>query len=154
MGCISAIDHPTRVEVQELLSRYCHYLDHDRGDCWAKLFTHDGVFEESDGLTLRGQAELGSLPSIIRRDGGGMLRHMISTIIVDRCDASRDLIVSAYGPVADLRGDGGISTFYDYHIRINRVPAWRIARIVATRVGGVPVLLPHAQAQAEGTLHS
>jgi len=152
MGCISAIDHPTRVEVQELLSRYCHYLDHDRGDCWAKLFTHDGVFEDSDGLVLRGHGELGSLPSIIARDGGGMLRHMVSSIIVDRCATSRDLVVSAYGPVADLRGDGGISTFYDYQVLINRVPAWRIARIVATRVGGVPVLLPRATADVP--LHS
>ncbi|MEG3086830.1 nuclear transport factor 2 family protein [Sphingomonas sp. PB4P5] len=153
MGCISAIDPPTRVEVQELLSRYCHYLDHDRGECWSQLFTSDGQYEDSDGLILRGTDALRSLPAIIRRNSAGMLRHMVSAIIVDRCEASRDLVVSAYGPVVDLRGNGGFSTFYDYKVQINRVPAWRIAKIVATRVGGTGATLSGA-AYAGVPLHS
>lgn len=153
MGCISAIDHQTRTDVQELLSRYCHYLDQNRGDCWAQLFTHDGIYENSDGIVLRGRAELQSFPSIAGRDGDGMLRHIVSSIIVDRMDTSRDLLVTAYGLVADLRGDGGFTKFYDYKVRINRTPAWRIARLVATRVGGIGPALPGSRI-AELTLHS
>lgn len=153
MGCISAIDHPTRVEVQELLSRYCQYLDHDRGDCWSQLFTADGVYQDSDGLTLRGRDQLRSLPSIVHRDGEGMIRHIVTSIIVDRCEGSRDLVVSAYGPVADLRGAGGFSSFFDYQIRINRTPAWHIAKIVATRVGGLGAVL-NSESYASVPLHS
>ncbi|MEN2786787.1 nuclear transport factor 2 family protein [Sphingomonas qilianensis] len=153
MGCISAIDHPTRVEVQELLARYCQYLDHDRGECWSQLFTADGVYQDSDGLTLRGRDELRTLPSIVRRDGAGLLRHIMTSIIVDRCDTSRDLVISAYGPVADLRASGGFSTFFDYEIRINRTPGWHIAKIVATRVGGLRAALP-GRSYANLPLHS
>lgn len=153
MGCISAIDHPTRVDVQEMLSRYCQYLDHDRGECWSQLFTAEGVYQDSDGLVLRGRHQLTSLPSIIHRDGGGLIRHIITSIIVDRCEASRDLVISAYGPVADLRGNGGFSTFFDYQILINRTPGWHIAKIVATRVGGLGAVLP-SDSYAGVPLHS
>src|SRR5262245_35326877 len=51
------IDLYDRLLIQELCSRYCHTIDSQDSDGWARCFTHDGAFE-FDGWVIRGHDAL------------------------------------------------------------------------------------------------
>jgi len=135
MTCISTIDYQTRLDVHELLAQYSHLLDHDRGACWADLFTMDGVFECADGKRFEGSAALSTLPGLVHAKGRGAWRHMITAIVIERGDKRKGLTVRAYGPVLDMDNAGAIAAFYDYEFELRFAARWRIARVFATKVG-------------------
>jgi hypothetical protein len=87
MTCISSVDHQTRLDVHELLARFCHHLDHDQSDAWGALFTLDGSFDCDAGYRFAGHAELATLPGIVRTCGGGIWRHTITATAMRRCDS-------------------------------------------------------------------
>jgi hypothetical protein len=136
MTCISTIDYQTRLDVQELLGQYSHFLDHDRGACWADLFTTDGVFECADGKRLEGPGALATLPGLVQAKGHGTWRHLITAIVIERSsDARKGLIVRAYGPVIDMDSPGALAAFYDYEFTLRFAARWRIKHVRATRIG-------------------
>lgn len=135
MTCISTIDYQTRLDVHELLGQYSHFLDHDRGACWAELFTTDGVFECADGHRLEGAAALSTLPGLVQQKGHGAWRHLITGIVIDRAESRKELTVHAYGPVLDMDNAGAIAAFYDYEFSLRFAARWRIAHLTASRVG-------------------
>lgn len=135
MTCISTIDYQTRLDVQELLGRYSHFLDHDRGECWADLFTTDGVFECADGKRLEGPAALATLPGLVQAKGRAAWRHLITAIVIERGDMRKGLVVRAYGPVLDMDNSGAVAAFYDYEFSLRFAGRWRISHLLATRVG-------------------
>ena len=45
-----------RIEIEELLARYCHRVDHGDAEGWAALFTPDASFEVPGALRARGAA--------------------------------------------------------------------------------------------------
>lgn len=134
MACISTIDLQTRLDVHELLSHFSHFLDHDRGTCWADLFTTDGVFE-CDGLRLRGRTELATVPSLVTQAGKGAWRHPITAVVIERCNTRKDLTVNAYCPVIDMNHSSTLSTFYDFDFTLRFASRWRISHALAARVG-------------------
>ncbi|MGL4313223.1 MAG: nuclear transport factor 2 family protein [Sphingomonas sp.] len=135
MTCISTIDYQTRLDVNELLAQYSHLLDHDRGACWADLFTTDGVFECADGKRLAGPAELATVPGLVHAKGNGAWRHIITAIVIERGDKRKGLTVRAYGPVLDMDQGGTVAAFFDYEFTLRFAARWRIAHVMATRVG-------------------
>jgi hypothetical protein len=136
MACISTIDIQTRLDVQELLSHYSHFLDHNQGACWAELFTVDGVFECANGNRLRGCAELSTVPAMVSERGGGVWRHLITAVVIKRVNTRKDLVVQAYGPVIDMNQNSALAAFYDYSFTLRFGSSWRIAHALARRVGG------------------
>jgi hypothetical protein len=136
MACISTIDIQTRLDVQELLSHYSHFLDHNQGACWAELFTVDGVFECANGNRLRGCTELATVPAMVNERGGGVWRHLITAVVIKRVNTRKDLVVQAYGPVIDMNQTSALAAFYDYSFTLRFGSSWRIAHALARRVGG------------------
>jgi hypothetical protein len=135
MACISTLDHQTRLDVHELLARYCQFMDHDRGECWASLFTADGVFEKASGFRLEGTQELATFPAKIHAVGGGCWRHVVTNVTIDRCPNHKDVIVNAYVMVMDWAEGGKPVGLCDTRMVVRRANAWRIARVDATPVG-------------------
>ncbi|MFA5970473.1 MAG: nuclear transport factor 2 family protein [Sphingomonas sp.] len=135
MTCISTIDYQTRLDVQELLGQYSHFLDHNRGACWADLFTTDGVFECADGQEMAGSSALATLPGLVHAKGHGAWRHMIASIVIERAESRKLLVVHAYGPVLDMDNGGAVAAFYDYEFTLRFAARWRISHVKAMRVG-------------------
>ena len=135
MACISTIDVQTRLDVQELLSHFSHSLDRGLGDRWADLFTADGVFECTDGNRMKGLAELATLPSLVRESGRGAWRHLITAVMIERCNSRKELVVNAYCPVIDMNDNGAVAAFYDFEFTLRFASRWRISRARAQPVG-------------------
>lgn len=126
------IDLQARLDLHELLARYCHRVDHGDADGWAALFTSDGVFEVAGVMRLQGTEQLRTMPGTVAEHGGDKWRHQITSIVVEPGDTADSATVDAYGLVTNW-GDGGkLVTFTDYHIDMLRVGgAWRIAALLA-----------------------
>ena len=80
---MSQLSSTDRLEIQELLHRYCHYLDHGRWAEFAALFTADcrldlsqvlGVYEGAAGLHQFGEMIAGT---------GLFMRHMMTNVVID-----------------------------------------------------------------------
>ena len=152
MVCISTINMQTRLDVQELLSHFSHFLDHDRGACFAELFTGDGVFECIDGKCLRGSAELATLPSLVYERGHGAWRHLISATVIERADTRKGLTVKAYCPVVDMDQNSSIAAFYDFEFTLRFTSRWRISHALVNRVGSSAAASVGAAAVAAGAI--
>jgi hypothetical protein len=135
MTCISTIDIQTRLDVEELLSHFSHFLDHDNGTCWADLFTTDGIFECADGNRLQGTAALATVPSLVKQSGRGAWRHIITAVVIERRNTRKDLAVHAYCPVIDMNQGSALAAFYDFDFTLRFASRWRISHALATRVG-------------------
>ena len=138
MACISTVDVQTRLDVQELLSQFSHALDHNEGQCWAALFTGDGVYESADGDRLEGFAALASLPARVAERGGGAWRHIINSVVIERAHTRKILSVRAYCPVIDMEQGGRITSFYDLQFTLRFAGRWRIGHALAHRVCAAP----------------
>lgn len=126
------IDLQSRLELHELLARYCHRVDHGDADGWAALFTSDGVFEVAGVMRLQGSEQLRAMPGTVTEHGGGKWRHQITSIVVEPGATADRATVDAYGLVTDWNDGGKLVTFTDYRIDMLRVGgAWRIAELVA-----------------------
>lgn len=135
MGCFSTIDHQTRLDLHEIVARYCQYLDHDRGACFAQLFHMDGVFEKASGMRLVGHDAIATLPAKIARAGDGCWRHVATNLMIDRGVDNRSAIVNAYVMVMDWANGGKPIGICDTRFEMRRSQAWRIARVHAAVVG-------------------
>lgn len=120
-------------EIQDLIARYCHSVDHGDGPGWAALFTPDGVFEVAGVMRFQGTEQLLAMPGIVAEHGGGKWRHQVTNIMVDPGAGPNEAKAKAYGLVTDWSPDGKLVTFSDYDIEFARIDGrWRIAALVAT----------------------
>lgn len=131
MSMISTVDVQTRLDINELLNRYCHYLDHGQGDEWAGLFTRDALFEIKGHHQLEGQEELRTLPPLISSRANGMWRSQITNILIDHGPGRKELLVRAYGLVTDWGNDGRPHSFLDYTMLLRNSCRWQIAHLSA-----------------------
>lgn len=135
MGLVSTVDVQTRLDICELLNRYCHYVDHGQGDAWAGLFTLDGVFEVERMMKLRGRNQLRTMPGTVRQRGNGLWRHQITNVMIDHGGNLKEKIVKAYGLVSDWGNGGQPMSFCDYTIVMRSTCRWQIAHLSAAIVG-------------------
>lgn len=130
-----SIDLAARLDVQELLARFCHVVDHADARGWRELFTHDACISCSAGGMVQGSADIAALLDQITQCAGPQMRHLIIATVFDRGTTWRDLKVTAYGPVLDLAQGGAIAGFYDYEFHLRLSDHWRIRSMVAQQVG-------------------
>lgn len=132
-----APDIADKIEIAEVLARYCHRVDHNDAEGWAALFTDDGVFDVVGVMRFAGTEQLRAMPGVVQQHGNGKWRHQITSIAVD-AGANRDSArVQAYGLVTEWAesGIGKPVSFTDYAIEFRRVAgAWRIAELLANGV--------------------
>lgn len=80
---MSELSTDDRLQIQELLHRYCHYLDRGRWEEFAALFTPDCRLDLSQVLGLyEGQAGVRQFGDMIASTKLFM-RHMISNVVID-----------------------------------------------------------------------
>jgi ketosteroid isomerase-like protein len=127
------LDIEARLDIADLLSRYCHRVDSNDSDGWAALFTDNGVFDVPKAIRLEGTAQLRGMPGVVAQQGSGRWRHQITNILAEAGDAPDTAVVRAYGLVTDWSKGGAPFAFSDYHMTLRRIQgAWRIANLVAT----------------------
>ncbi|MFL9840449.1 nuclear transport factor 2 family protein [Sphingomonas sp. ST-64] len=146
-----SIDHHARLDVHDLLARFCHAIDRGDTRAWLELFTGDGTFECGEGGTFAGRAELTDLLSKIRECVGDCSRHLITAVVINRGATWRDLHVEAYGPVMDLRNGGMITEFYDYEFHLRLAGQWRVRAVSARHIGSTAPLLQVNDAKGVNT---
>lgn len=140
MKAASRIDVGTRLEINELLSLYCHLVDANDAEAWAKLFAPDAVFEIQGLMRLEGRDQLKAMPGIVHKQGRGLWRHQITNVVVTPGLRDDELLASAYGLVTDWSKGGQPSSFTNYRVSFRGPEPWRIAQLNAT------VLMPAAAA--------
>lgn len=132
VGAISTLDVQTRLDVHELLSRYCHLIDHGAGAAFSDLFTSDAVVEVGDEMRLVGRAEIATVPDMVQQRGGGAWRHQATNVIIDRGDHPRHLRVGAYLLVIDWSNGGALAGFSEYRLDLRKTCHWQIAGLFAS----------------------
>ena len=88
-----------KLAIQELCARYCHTIDAQDSDGWARCFTSDGAFE-FDGHVVRGYAALGSYADThthVMRARHMTLNHLYE-IDGDRASGGATTVVSIATP--------------------------------------------------------
>ncbi|MDX3909828.1 MAG: nuclear transport factor 2 family protein [Sphingobium sp.] len=133
----SAIDLQTRLEVQDLLSRFCHALDRNMTKEWIELFPEDGCVEAPRFGTFCGRAEIARLPDLVREHGKGCWRHYLNNMYMDRMPDSRDLQVEAYCTVSDWSKKGNVVRSWDFSARVGKRRGWKIVNLLLSPVAAL-----------------
>jgi len=92
--------------VQDLLGRYCWYLDEGCGPEWAALFTADGIFEGTRPQPVCGTAALAQVPVQLKAHGQGKMRHQVSNLHIVEGEHEDILIARFYNELSNW-GAGG-----------------------------------------------
>jgi 3-phenylpropionate/cinnamic acid dioxygenase small subunit len=130
------LDVEARLDIHDLLARYCHLVDSGDAEGWSALFAEDGVFDVPGAIHLVGRAQLRSMPGIVLQQGERKWRHQITNIVVEAGDTPDTAHVRAYGVLSDWRKGGVLAAFSDYRIELRRVQgAWQVVGLTATQIG-------------------
>lgn len=135
MVTFSAINVETRLEIRDLLSRFCHALDRNQLKQWNDIFTSDAVIDAPKLGKFSGREEIAKIPPLVQEKGNGAWRHFLHNIYIDLAENSRDLLVAAYCTVSDWRTQGNVIRCWDLSIRITKRRGWKIAALTMTIVG-------------------
>jgi len=134
MGCISTVDLQTKMEVQELLSRFCHYLDHYKTTEWSQLFTTDAVIDGGHIGIYEGRAEIARIPERVNEIGGGFWRHHLSNVMFARTSEAKELEVKAYCLTTDWSQGGALVHGFDFQAILKHRCHWQFHNLVLTSV--------------------
>lgn len=134
MGCISTVDLQTKMDVQELLSRFCHYLDQNKGSEWAKLFTRSASVDGCPFGVFNGHEEIATIPQYVAEKGAGFLRHHLSNVMFERTANHRELIIKAYCMVTDWSNNGAIVRCFDFEAVLQNKCHWQFAHLIMRSV--------------------
>jgi hypothetical protein len=135
MGCISTVDLQTKMDIQELLSRFCHFLDHNNATEWARLFTADCRLNCGSMGRFDGRAAISTIPALVQEKGSGTLRHHLSNVMLDRTGNARELEMHAYCLVTDWSRQGAMVACFDFHARLQNRCHWQVAELSMNPVG-------------------
>jgi len=72
------------LSVQDLLGRYCWYVDENMEEQWASLYTSDGIFEGTRPKPVIGREELAKVPGQLSAHFQGRMRHQVGNLFIDR----------------------------------------------------------------------
>jgi hypothetical protein len=92
--------------IQELVARYCWYVDENQGEDWASLYTTDGIFEGTRPEPVVGREALAQVPGQLHGYFKGRSRHQVSNLYVERGEEPDTLTARFYNQVAQW--DGGL----------------------------------------------
>jgi ketosteroid isomerase-like protein len=135
----NSLGFEARLDIADVLGRYCHRVDANDADGWTALFTEDGVFEVPGAIKLQGTAQLRAMPGVVAEQGGGKWRHLMMNIVAERGDTPDTARVRASGVLTDWRKGGALAGFTDYQITMRRIGAdWKIATLLAVQAAEMP----------------
>ena len=86
--------------VQDLVARYCWYVDENRGEDWAGLYTDDGVFEGTRPEPVIGREALAKVAGDLNSHFHGRLRHQATNLYVEYDDDTENLVARFYNQIA------------------------------------------------------
>lgn len=134
MGCVSTVDLQTKMEAHELLSRFCHYLDHNKTSEWSHLFTADAVVDGGHMGIYEGRAEIAQIPAKISHLGNGFWRHHLSNVMFERTGHPRELEINAYCLTTDWSKEGALVHCSDFRAILKNRCHWQLHNLVLTPV--------------------
>jgi hypothetical protein len=113
-----------RLEVYDLLARYCWHVDEGDAEAWADLWTEDGAFSGVSAETIRGREALKHVPG---NSLSGGTRHNLINVIMDYGDTTDDMIVRGYNLVHSWMAGGAVAcnAVVKYHL-VRRGDTWKI----------------------------
>ncbi|WP_436790841.1 nuclear transport factor 2 family protein [Yinghuangia sp. YIM S10712] len=118
--------------VHDLVARYCWYVDENRGEDWAALYTEDGIFEGSRPEPVCGRAALAEVPGGIHALYNGKMRHHYGNLYVDSGTDANSLTARFYNQVSVWENGGGalhvLSVNTASLVRADTGAPWRIQR--------------------------
>lgn len=145
MGMISTVALQTKMDVQELLSRFCHYIDHGNAAEWSRLFTLDGTLDVAPLGVFTGREDIETVPALVHQKGGGLWRHHLSNVMFDRTADPRELEIRAYCLTTDWGKGGALAHCFDFHAVLRNRCHWQIAHLVMTPVDPSMTVPPQAE---------
>ena len=92
--------------IQDLLGRYCWYVDENKADEWAALYTEDGIFEGAGPQAAQGTEALKHIPAGVWAGGQGKMRHQYGNLYIDQGDDANTLVARFYNQIITW-GAGG-----------------------------------------------
>ena len=123
-----------RIEIEELLVRYCYAVDDRDWDAYRNLFTTDAVLD--DTVTGGIRSDVDEHVAFMKKALSKILisQHAVSTILLDiRGDEASARVHCSCPMVVDL-GEGKRQVFFQglwYRDRLKRTPeGWRISELV------------------------
>ena len=128
MGCVSTIDLQTRLDLHEVLSRFCISLDRGQISGWTSLFTADATFAWQDNDPLRGREALAQIPMTVSTLG---LRHHFSSIVLDRLESPKMVRCQATCIVTNWQDRAKLSDVLDCDIIFRKTSVWQIVEMQA-----------------------
>ena len=113
-----------RAEVQDVLARYCFFVDEGEADAWADLWTPDGVFAGVSPQPIVGREALKSVPPTSLAGG---CRHALANLIIEYGDSDDDIVVRCYNLVTAWLKDAELNCLAvaRYHL-VRRGDTWKI----------------------------
>ena len=86
--------------VQDLLGRYCWYVDENRAEEWADLYTEDGEFAGTSPEPLRGRDALMNVPRGLWASGQGKMRHQYGNLYIEHGEDDNRLVARFYNQIS------------------------------------------------------
>jgi hypothetical protein len=118
--------------VQDLLARYCWYVDEGMSEEWAALYTADGIFEGTRPEPVIGTAALKKVPAEIQARAKGGIRHQYGNLYLEYGDAANTLTARFYNQISMWKdGDASLVMMAICTATLVRADAgapWRIKR--------------------------
>ena len=134
-----------RIEVEELLVRYCTAIDSRRFDLLDRVFTPDAVIDYSRSGGIRGELpkvkewlEKALAPFVV-------VQHLVSNFVIATDDDHGTSVCSFFNPMGLPQADGSVHTFfcggYYRDVLLRTHAGWRIRERVNDQRylhGGLP----------------
>jgi 3-phenylpropionate/cinnamic acid dioxygenase small subunit len=95
-----------RLEVNDILARYCWHVDEGDAEEWADLWTEDGVFAGVTPEPIRGREQLKFVPGTSLSGG---CRHNLINVVIDYGDTEDEITVRCYNLVFSWMAGGAIN---------------------------------------------
>ena len=123
-----------RIEIQNLLTRYCFAVDDREWDAYRSLFTHDAVIDDRVTGGIRSDVEehiqylKRALSKVV------LSQHAISTIRIDVTDGGASVRAHCSCPMVVDLGESKTEVFFQglcyRHTVVRTHDGWKISRLV------------------------
>lgn len=143
----SSISLETRLELRDLLSRFCHALDHNKTNEWIDLFSLDAIVDAPRLGMFKGREEIARIPVLVHEIGGGGWRHFLHNVYFERAGGDRDFLAQAYCTVSDWRTRGNVVRCWDFSARISKRRTCKIIDLTMKSCSDGPVAVPETVQQ-------
>jgi hypothetical protein len=117
--------------IQDLLGRYCWYVDEGMADEWAGLYTEDGIFEGTRPQPVCGRAALAEVPRQVKAHGQGKIRHQYGNLYIEPGADENTLVARFYNQLSSWDGGGKLTMLAISTatlVRAAKGQPWRIKR--------------------------